>query len=145
MISRAALILITVFWITMNVLLWRAEYGPQRAAGASVPPELVWQKMLTAPDSSSLSIFHHGAKIGFCHWMTSVGEDLSKLKGDEAPPEGMIERVTGYRIQFEGNLSLPDVPGRVRFDCNLKLATNQVWEEFSGRLNLRPTVWEVRS
>src|SRR5437667_7086729 len=116
MISRAALILITVFWITMNVLLWRAEYGPQRAAGASVPAEVVWQKMLTAPDSSSLSIFHHGKKIGFCHWITSVGEELSKAREEDGPPEGMVGRMSGYRIQIEGNLAQAGSANRARFD-----------------------------
>jgi hypothetical protein len=145
---RAWFILITLFWVTMNFLLWRAEYGQRTRAGSSVPAAVVWQKMLTAPDSSSLSIYHRGKKIGFCHWLTSIGEELSKLKEENGPLEDMVERVSSYRIQLEGNL----VPGKtgetlapIRFDAHLKLSTNQLWQEFSLRLTLRPTMWEVRS
>src|SRR5678815_2728618 len=77
MIYRGVLILLTGFWVTMNVLLWRAEYGQPDPAGSAVPADLVWQKILTAPDSSSLTIYHHRKKVGFCHWITSIGEDLS--------------------------------------------------------------------
>jgi hypothetical protein len=99
--------------------------------------------VLTAPDSSSLKVFYHGDNIGFCHWTTSVGEDLAKLKDDALPPEGMIERVTNYRIQLEGNVAVKDLRNRARFDCQLKLTTNQVWQEFNLRLTMRPAIWEV--
>src|SRR2546427_3867524 len=145
MLSRVALVLITLFWLVMNVLLWRAEYSGRNSAGSAVPASLVWQKMLTAPDSSSLTILHHGNKIGFCHWMTSVGEELSHLTETQAPPEGMVERMIGYKIQLEGNLVLEDFASRLRFDGALKLTSNQVWQEFTLRLNLRPTVLEIRS
>ena len=143
--ARILLLAAGLFWLTMNVLLWRAEYGPHTASGGSVPPELIWRKMLTAPDSSSLSIIHHGQKIGFCHWTTTIGEELSRLKLDEVPPEGMVQKVGGYRIQLEGNVAWEDFTNRLRFDCALKLTTNQVWQEFSLRMNLRPTVWQVHS
>src|SRR5438477_8226913 len=145
MASRVALVLVTLFWVSMNALLWRAEYAGRSSAGSAVPAALVWQKMLTAPDSSSLSILNHGKKIGFCHWMTSVGEELSQLSEAEGPPEGMVKKMTGYRIQLEGNLALEDSGSHVRFDGNLKLTTNQIWQEFALRLNLRPTVLEIRS
>jgi hypothetical protein len=144
-IYRLALILITCFWVVMNLLLWRAEYGNRDQLASSVPASVVWQKMLTAPDSSSLSIFHHGKKIGFCHWMTSVGEELSNAKEEDEPPEGMVARLTGYRIQIEGNLALAGSANRARFDGGLRLSTNQLWQDFNLRLNLRPVVWEIRS
>src|SRR5207237_44582 len=143
--SRAALIFISLFWIAMNVLLWRAEYGRHRSAVASVPPELIWRKMLTAPDSSSLSIFHHGKRVGFCHWSTSVAEDLSQLRDEGVPPEGMVRRITGYRVQFDGNFGVEELPARVRFEGSLKLTTNQLWQEFKGRLTMRPAVLELDS
>ena len=143
--ARILFISLASFWVVMNVLLWRAEYGPRRTVGGSVPVELVWRRMLTAPDSSSLSVFHHGQKIGFCHWTTSVGEELSRLKADEGPPEGMVRRVTGYRLELEGNIAWEEFTNRVRFDCSLKLSTNQLWQEFTLRFNLRPTVCEIHS
>jgi hypothetical protein len=143
MLNRAILVSLTVFWLAMNVLLWRAEYGGRGAASGPVPVSFVWRKILTAPDSSSLKVFYHGENVGFCHWTTSVGEDLSRLKEEDLPPEGMVARVSGYRIQVEGNVAMKDFRNRARFDCQFKMTTNQVWQEFSFRLNMRPSVWEV--
>ena len=145
MIYRLVLILVTSFWVIMNFLLWRAEYGNRDSMATAVPPEVVWQKMLTAPDSSSLSIFHHGKKIGYCHWLTSIGEELSKAKEEDEPPEGMVGHLSGYRVQIEGNLALPDSPNRARFDGVLRLSTNQLWQDLNLRVNLRPVVWEIHS
>lgn len=133
-----------LFWILMNVLLWRAEYGRQPSAGSAVPPSMIWRRILTAPDPSSLSIFHHGKKIGFCHWTTSVSEELSSLRVDApAPPEGMVRRITGFRLQLEGNLTGLESPGRLRFDGTVNLSTNQSWQEFKVTVNYRPALLEL--
>jgi hypothetical protein len=145
MISRIALILVTAFWAIMNILLWRAEYGQRGSAGSSVPAEVVWRKILTAPDSSSLTIFHHGKKIGFCHWITSVGEELSQIQEDTGSPEGMVRRIMGYRLQLEGNVSSEKAGNRIRFESALTLTTNQLWQDFNLRIILRPTVLEIHS
>ena len=145
MIYRSALILITLFWITMNVLLWRTEYGHYQTPGTQVRPEIIWHKILTAPDSSSLSIFQRGKKIGFCHWITSVGEDLSKTTEEDTPPEGMVGQVNGYRIQVEGNLGLGDSAMRARFDGSVALNARRAWQEVVFRLNQQHLNWEVRS
>ena len=143
MISRIALILITAFWVTMNILLWRAEYGQRGSAGSSVPAEVVWRKILTAPDSSSLTIIHHGKKVGFCHWKTDVGEALSQIEEDSGSPEGMVPRIMGYHVQLEGNLSSDKAGNRIRFESALTLTTNQVWKDLNIKIILRPTVLEV--
>ena len=65
MIPRLTFFFITVFWVTMNTLLWRAEFGSARNEGSAVPLEMVWQKILTAPDNSSLNLFYEGRKVGF--------------------------------------------------------------------------------
>jgi len=145
MISRIMLILVTAFWVTMNILLWRAEYGQQGSAGSSVPAEVVWRKILTAPDSSPLTIFHHGKKVGFCHWITSVGEELSQIQEDTGSPEGRVGRIMGYRLQLEGNVSSEKAGNRIRFESALTLTTNQVWQDFNLRIILRPTVLELHS
>jgi hypothetical protein len=145
MIYRAVLILLTFFWVTMNVLLWRSEYGGHNSAGSAVPAEVIWQKILTAPDSSSLSVFHHRKKAGFCHWITSVGEDLVKAQEEDAPPEGMVGSVVGYRVQLDGNLVIPDVASRLRFDASLRLNRDKLWRQFNLRLNLRPGNWEIQA
>lgn len=143
MLARAAFLLVAGFWVTMNVLLWQAEYGNRGAQLSAVPVSVVWQKILNAPDSSSLNIFQHGQKIGFCHWTTSVGEEFAKL--DEAPPEGMESETRKYQIHLDGNVTLRDFESRLRFESSLKLSTNQNWQELDVRLNLRPTVWELHA
>jgi hypothetical protein len=107
--------------------------------------EVVWQKMLTAPDSSSLTVFHHDKKIGFCHWTTSIGQQLSKVGEDESQPEGMIPRIADYRIQFDGNLNLGEFARNLRFDSSLQLSARNIWQEFKLRLNLFSAVFEIRS
>src|SRR5262245_11619104 len=112
MLARAAFFLIALFWVTMNVLLWRAEYGNRDLTNSSVPVGAVWRKILTAPDPSALNVFHHKEKIGFCHWQTSIGEEFAKL--DEAPPEGILTGPRSYHIRLEGNVSLTDFESRLR-------------------------------
>src|SRR6478735_523080 len=121
MASRIIFLVITLFWLTMNVLLWRSEFSPQKTVGSAVPLETVFNKILTAPDASSLEIYHHGKKIGFCRWSASVGAEASKNFSEEFEPEGMVEQLTSYSLDLEGNVTLPDTTNRLRFDLNLKL------------------------
>jgi hypothetical protein len=142
MISRIAFVLVTAFFVTMNILLWRAEYGQHGSAGSSVPAEVVWRKILTAPDSSSLTFIHHGKKVGFGNWKTDVGEALSQIQ-DADSPEGMVHRIMGYRLLLEGNLSSDKAGNRIHFESALTLTTNQLWQEFNLKINMRPTLLEV--
>ncbi len=75
--SRLCFVLTAGFFLTMNVLLFRSEFGGGNKLGSAVPAEIVWQKVLTAPDNSTLEIRHHGVKIGLGRWMPAVGEDLA--------------------------------------------------------------------
>jgi hypothetical protein len=144
LIYRGALTLVTLFWVIMNIALWRAEYGGHGPLGSAVPADLVWKKILTAPDSSSLSVFHHGTKIGFCHWQTSVAEELSRVKEADDPTDGMVKRVSGYKLQLEANLAL-DHASRLRFDSWLTMDSQRSWQELNCRLTLRPLTWELHS
>ena len=143
MFARLVFLLIALFWVTMNVWLWRAEYGAGDQAGSVVPVGVVWRKILTAPDSSSLSIFQRGKKIGFCHWITGVGEEFSQL--DEAPPGGLAGKPGSYQIHLDGNVTPGDFASRTRFECRLKFSHDQNWQELNLRLGVRPMVWEVHS
>lgn len=145
MLARAMLLLLTAFWVTMNVLLWRAEYGGGPALGSTVPARVVWDKILTAPDSSSLTIFRRGKRIGFCHWLTSVGQDLAKMSSADTPPEGMVRKIQNYRLELNGNVLVSDPRDRLRFDSHLDLGKDRNWKEFQARLNLHADSWEVRS
>src|ERR1700683_643253 len=112
MISRLTFFLIAAFWVAMNFLLWRAEYG-SRGGEISVPVDLVWRKILTAPDASSLNIFQDGRRTGFCEFSTGVGQEMAKLDENSPPPEGVVARA-GYQIHLNGSASLGDFTNRVR-------------------------------
>ena len=143
MFARVAFLLIALFWATMNVLLWRSEFGKRRSTGDTVPVAIVWKKILSAPDPSALNIFHRGEKIGFCHWSTGMGESFSKL--EDAPPEGVPEAERKYHIQLDGNLTLQEFQNRVHFKSLLKLANNHTWQELKLQLSMRPTIWELHA
>jgi len=147
MFNRLYFPLIALFWIVMNVLLWRAEFGGGREFGSAVPTEIVWQRILTAPDDSTLEISLEGKRIGYCRWGASAGEELAagKVARDDYPPEGMVKRLSRYTIDLEGNV-LPGQPAtRVRFNLHLELTTNHVWRELSVRVATRPTVWTLHT
>ena len=72
MFNRVYFPLIALFWIVMNTLLWRAEFGGGREFGSAVSPEVVWQKILTAPDDSTLEISLKEKKIGYCRWSANA-------------------------------------------------------------------------
>jgi hypothetical protein len=140
---RIYFLLVTVFFVTMNVLLWRSEFGSRGNLGAPVPAEHVWEKVLTSPDNSFLEIRHRGVKIGRAHWAASIGEELATGKiMEELPPEGMVKAPTSYSIDFDGTVSLDDL-SRLRFACNLKLDTNQNWQEMTLKFMLKPYSWEI--
>jgi hypothetical protein len=144
---RIYFVLVTMFFITMNVLLWRSEFGARGNTGAPVPAELVWEKVLTSPDNSYLEIRHHGDKVGRAHWAPSIGEELADemVLSEELLPEGMIQRPTGYMLDFNGTVSL-DHLSRLNFDLTLKLNTNQAWRELTVKVRLKPVFsWELQS
>ena len=148
MFSRITLLLLAMFWLTMTYLLWRSEYVGHAQVGSAVPVDLVWRKVLTAPDNSSLEIRHHGVKVGYCRLASNIGQELAsgKFLNEGLPPESNAPHSSpGYRLDLEGNVALDDTPGRVRFELELILNTNQDWQEFDLQLRRKPTLWQIRS
>src|SRR6202012_3646511 len=147
MTSRITFLVITLFWMTMTYLLWRSEYVGHDELGSSVPLELVWRKILTAPDNSRLQISHNGKKVGDCQWMANIGQDqaVGRILTDDAPVEETPPPLPNYRLNLVGNVALNDFGKRLRFDLEVRLTTNEVWQGFDLRLHLRPTAWEVHS
>ena len=142
--TRLWLVMVTVFWLAMSVWLWRSEFGAHRPPG-SVPPSMVWQKILTAPDPSSLEIHYQTNVVGYCRWRPDVGQELAtgaRLLEDDAI-EGMVRQLAYYSLDFDGNMLLPDFPTRVRFSFGLKLDTNHVWQTFEAHVSVRPDVYEL--
>jgi hypothetical protein len=142
MASRLTVVVLGGFWGLMTLLLWRAEYGPGRFQGTTVAPTLVWQKVLTSPDSSSLAIIHRGQRIGFCHIIASVTSP-AESSGAKRSPEGMVREVGGYQLDLTGSLHPPDSDLRLRFSGRVLLTAEHEWESFQAELVSRPTIVEV--
>jgi hypothetical protein len=141
--ARVLFLFVTAFWLTMNVLLWRVEYG-SRGSGVSVPVDLVWRKILTAPDTSSMNIYQDGERSGFCEFSTSVETEMAKLDEDKPPPEGIIARA-GYSIHLNGNTSLGDFTNRLRFDARIQFSKNRQWRELSLKMSSHAAAVEIHS
>jgi hypothetical protein len=142
--TRLWLAAVTVFWIVMSVWLWRTEFGERRQPGG-IPPAVVWKKILTAPDSSNLEIRYKTNVIGFCHWRPDVGQELAtgaRLTDDD-PLEGMVQELSHYSLDFEGTMTPPDFPTRVRFSFRLRLETNQTWQTFDAHVSMKPDLYQL--
>jgi hypothetical protein len=138
---------IATFWVVMNVLLWRSQSAAHSKIGSAVPIEVVWDKILTAPDNSSLDVYDHDKKIGFCQWTATVGSTTEALKqtlADDYEPDGSIPAPTGYSLSLDGNTAI-FATNRVRFGIHLRLATNQTWQDFHLTAKLRPTSVDVHA
>jgi hypothetical protein len=138
---------IAAFWVVMNILLWRSQSAAHSEIGSAIPVEIVWDKILTAPDNSSLEIYDHTNKIGFCHWMATVGgasQALNQSLADDYAPEGLMPQPTGYGLTVEGNTTIFGT-NRVRFEMHLRLATNEIWQDFRLTAKMRPTSWDIHA
>lgn len=145
--SKIFFAVIAIFWITMNVLLWRSQAGAHSKIGSAVPVQVVWDKILTAPDNSSLDIYDHDKKIGFCQWTAMVGGATQAMKetlSDDYEPEGSIPQPTGYSLSLEGNTAFFST-NRVRFGLQLRLSTNESWQEFHLTAKMRFSSVEIRA
>jgi hypothetical protein len=59
--------------------------------------------------------------------------------------EGRVKRLTGYTVDLEGNLRFEAENLPVRFQGHAEFGTHHAWRDVSGRLVLRPALWEVRA
>jgi hypothetical protein len=142
-ISRVTFFFITAFWLTMNFLLWRSEYGAH-GGEISVPLDLVWRKILTAPDISSLTIYQDGRQSGFCEFSTSVEQEMSQLDENSIPPEGLATRA-GYQIRLNGGASLGDITNRIKFDGRLQFSSLRNWRELNLKISSRGVTVGIHS
>ncbi len=138
---RITFFIVVVFFAVMNVLLWRSEYAANVRLGTSVPTDVVWEKVLTSPDDSYLEVRHRGVKLGRAHWRVRLSEEQPPVDEDdplgEASPDGMVRRVTGYSLDFSGNVAI-DEQTRLRFDLSLDLDATQTWQRLTIKLGVKP-------
>ncbi len=131
----------------MNALLWRSQSAAHSEIGSEVPPEIVWEKILTAPDNSSLDIYDHDTKIGFCHWMATEGtatQAFNKTLSEDYAPDGLLPQPSSYELTLEGNSAFYTT-NRVRFEMQLRLGTNESWQDFHWMAKVRPTAWDLHA
>lgn len=140
---RLSFLAIAAFWVTMNVLLWRAEYG-SRGGDTPVPFELVWRKILTAPDPSSLSVYQNHERMGYCEFSTSVGQQMAALDDANPPPEGLVAKA-GYQVHLAGNVALGEFTNRLKFDGRVQFRNTRDWQEFHFKISSRLAVVELFS
>ena len=138
MFARVTFLASAVFCVTMNYLLWRSEYGGPNHQGGRVPAEVVWRKIITSPDNSSLDILHRGKKAGYARWTVNEQRDpagAGSLMGG-LPVNGPADPPKGYRLDLGGNVAPDSSSGRIDFDLSLELATNRAWEQITIRLKI---------
>ena len=137
---RIFIVFVIAFFLTMNVLLFRSEFGSGRH-GSSVPVATVWEKILNCPDSPFLEIRYKNTKVGRAHWSASVLEGpVSAADDSDAMPEGMVKASMGHTLEFDGSFHFDEVT-RVRFNSILRLDTNQSWQQLSLNVTVKPESW----
>ncbi|MGD0813251.1 MAG: hypothetical protein ABSA83_06580 [Verrucomicrobiota bacterium] len=144
--SRIFFGLIAGFWLVMNFLLWRSQSLAHNQIGSAIPVEIVWDKILTAPDNSSLEIYDHGKKAGFCQWLVTGGgaaQALNQSLSRDYAPDGLAPQPAGYGLSLEGNAMIFGT-NRVRFEMQLRLSSNESWREFRLTAKAAPTSWDIR-
>lgn len=131
--QKAYFLVALVFFLVMNVLLWRSQYGHKDIA-LPIPVETVTRRVFSATDDSNLDILHHGTKVGYCRWSPQTISRIPVATGPSGMvPEGMVGGITGYSISFDGTVMIEDID-RIRFNFSMELGTNYVWRSIRARL-----------
>lgn len=142
MIPRMLTVVVALFWVIMNLLLWRSEFGRGREGLSQVPLDTVMDRLLSAPDASVLLVRHRGETLGVLRWVPSVLEATDARPRGAAALEGMVIAV-GYSLDLDLNLTGSTPSDRWRVLLHAELDTNRTWKEFSVRLFQRPATWEI--
>jgi hypothetical protein len=147
MMQRLTFVVLAAFWLTMSYLLWHSEMRGKGQIGASVPVEVVWEKILTAPDNSNMEIRQGTKRMGFLQWSANIGEEAvtGKVSNEEFQPEGMIRKLTEYTLDMNGSLLLGQPGKRYRFYASGRFDTNLTWKHLGFRLYQRPQLWEINA
>lgn len=143
MIARLTFFAIATFWLAMNFLLWRAEFGAH-GGETPVPLEMVWQKILTAPDASSLSVYQSGRRTGYCEFSTGVGRQMAELDEEKLPTEELVARA-GYQVHLTGNVALNDFTNRLKFDGRVQFVSAGQWREINLKISMHDVRAEIHS
>ncbi|MGB0579102.1 MAG: hypothetical protein ACPGVU_05305 [Limisphaerales bacterium] len=151
MLKHLPLALITIFWLVMNVQLYRKDFQAADIAGGKVPMNLVWTKMLRSADDSFLYIFHGKKRLGDFRWSTDVvdfiAQNPDELEDDAEidlteedtifMTDGMVLSPGNYNVEIRsGRINLREY-GTVNFEMLANFSTNNTWSSFELTLRQR--------
>ena len=131
MTGRVVFGLITVFWVIMNVLLWRIEFSGKGTGGSPVSSDVVLERLLTSPDPSTLEVSHQGRTMGFLHWYPDPGEEPQTVFSGDYVPQGMVQSARGLEVRLEGSVSPPSLGTGVRLDLAVNLSADRAWKSLN--------------
>ena len=145
-LHRLILIGLGAFCVVMHALLWKNEYT-RETGGAHVPLDLVWAKILTAPDNSLMEIRQHGSKVGFVRWIPNLGEESTAETPSENKfePDGMMAEPSNRTLDIEGNLALENFAGRHRFHLHMEFGPGHAWNSLSLQIGDKQSQWEIKA
>ncbi len=143
MTARLTFLAIAAFWVTMNVLLWREEFTA-RANATPVPFDVVWKKILTAPEASALDIMQGRKHVGFCEFSTSIGQQLAELDDEKVPADNLAARA-GYQVHITGNFLFGGTTNFVKFNGRLRFDSLREWRELNLKITMRAATVEIHS
>ena len=129
---------IFLFWLAMNALLWRAEYG-DTDRGSRVSNDVVLNKIFNAPDASNLRVSQNGTSLGFVHW--KIIPDEVYFSGTNQPA-GRVESITGYTLALDGRIQVESIKTKMRFTLRSTLDAGLGWQNVSATIDLPPSTWE---
>jgi|TARA_B110000467_G_scaffold62539_1_gene57070 hypothetical protein len=132
---------ILLFWLAMNVLLWRAEYG-DTDRGSRVSNDVVLNKIFNAPDASNLRVSQNGTLLGFVHW--EIIPDEVYFSGTNQPV-GRVESIKGYTLALDGRIQIETLKTKLRFTLRSILGADLGWQNVSATIDLPPSTWEFAS
>ena len=129
---------ILLFWLAMNTLLWRAEYG-DTGRGSHVSSDVVLDKIFNAPDASNLRVTQNGTSLGFVHW--EIIPDEVYFSGTNQPV-GRVESIQGYTLVLDGRVQVESLKTKLRFTLRSTLDAKLAWQAVSATIDLPPSTWE---
>lgn len=145
MLKNLGFILIAAFWVLMNVLLWQSQFGSGHKLVSSVPPSTVLEKILTAPDDSTLGIILDDTKVGYIRWRPRVeGTGASGQVASGSSPEGMVTRISEYNLEMDGSFLLQQFDRTIKLAGKMDFDDSMRWQEFELEASMRPMRWEVK-
>jgi hypothetical protein len=145
--TRLTLFVLGLFWAGMLGLLCWSEFGGKRHLGTGASVDTIWNKILTCPDSSAMSVKIDGEDIGYFHWKPEILEGGVKSTGSEDTEnlEGMIQQIQGYEIEVITSFGFAETGDRIRIGSSVLFNPDKNWQSLSVELRQNDESLNVRT